>query len=88
MGIPLISGSVDLHRAHIVVAGWKNPPSEGAALIADLSRHFASRQMRVSERLGRLRFSFHLYNTSSEVDEVLAAVQQWPRLRELAALRA
>jgi len=44
--------------------------------------------MRVSERLGRLRFSFHLYNTSGEVDEVLAAVRQWPKLRELAALRA
>jgi aspartate aminotransferase-like enzyme len=88
LGIPLISGSVDLHRAHIVVAGWKNPPSEGAALIADLSRHFASRQMRVSERLGRLRFSFHLYNTPDEVAAVLAAVKQWPRLGDLAALRA
>ncbi len=87
LGIPLISGSVDLHRAHIVVAGWKNPPSEGAALIADLSRHFSSRQMRVSERLGRLRFSFHLYNTPDEVDDVLAAVNQWPRLGDLAALR-
>ena len=88
LGIPLISGSVDLHRTHIVVAGWKNPPTEGASLIADLSRHFASRQMQVSERLGRLRFSFHLYNTADEVDAVLAAVGQWPRLRELAALRA
>lgn len=86
-GIPLISGSIDRHRAHIVVAGWKNPPAGGADLIADLSAHFAKRQMRISERLGRLRFSFHLYNTAGEVDEVLAAVKQWPRLQELARLR-
>jgi len=88
LGIPLLSGSVARHRAHIVVAGWKNPPAAGAALIADLSKHFANQQMRVSERLGRLRFSFHLYNTSDEVDAVLAAVAEWPKLRELATLRA
>ena len=33
-------------------------------------------------------FSFHLYNTVDEVDTVLDAVRQWPRLRELATLRA
>lgn len=88
LGIPLISGSVEQHRAHIVVAGWKNLPPQGTQLIADLSGHFAKRQIRVSERLGRLRFSFHLYNTDDEVDSVLAAVRQWPRLRELVALRA
>jgi cysteine desulfurase/selenocysteine lyase len=88
LGLPLISGSVEQHCAHIVVAGWKNPPADGARLIADLSGHFADRHIRVSERLGRLRFSFHLYNTADEVDTVLDAVRQWPRLRELATLRA
>lgn len=87
LGIPLISGSIDRHRAHIVVASWKEPPTGGAERIADLSSHFANRQIRVSERLGRLRFSFHLYNTVAEVDAVLEAVRQWPRLQELAALR-
>lgn len=86
LGMPLISGSVEQHRAHIVVAGWKNPPPEGARLIADLSAHFANRHIRVSERLGRLRFSFHLYNTADEMKAVLDAIQQWPRLRELAAM--
>jgi selenocysteine lyase/cysteine desulfurase len=87
LGVPLLSGSVDLHRAHIVVAGWKQAPAEGAGLVAGLSSHFAARQMRVSERLGRLRFSFHLYNTTDEVDAVLDAVRTWPRLKALTALR-
>jgi len=87
LGVPLLSGSVDLHRAHIVVAGWKQASPEGAGLVAELWSHFAARQMRVSERLGRLRFSFHLYNTTDEVDQVIAAVRQWPRLKALAALR-
>ena len=87
LGVPLLSGSVDQHRAHIVVAGWKQAPAEGAALVAGLSSHFAARQMRVSERLGRLRFSFHLYNTTDEVDAVLDAVKAWPRLKALTALR-
>lgn len=87
LGVPLISGSVETHRAHIVVAGWKTASPDGAALIAGLSRHFAARRMRVSERLGRLRFSFHLYNTADEVEQVLAAVREWPQLKALAALK-
>lgn len=87
LGVPLISGSVEAHRTHLVVAGWKNPPPEGLQLITDLSRHFMNRRMRASERLGRLRFSFHLYNTADEVDQVLEAVRQWPRLKALASLK-
>jgi cysteine desulfurase/selenocysteine lyase len=87
LGVPLLSGSTPAHSAHIVVAGWRDARPEGTALVADLSRLLLSQRMRVSERLGRLRFSFHLYNTSSEVDAVLDTIRQWPRLHELAALR-
>jgi len=87
LGVPLISGGVDLHRTHLAVAGWKLPPADGARLIGDLARYLAGLKIRASERLGRLRFSFHLYNTPAEVEAVLAAIGQWPQLRMLADLQ-
>lgn len=86
LNIPLVSGSVDKHRSHIVVAGWNTAPPGGAQLVAELARYFAERHIRVSERLGRLRFSFHLYNTRDEVDEVLAAVRAWPLVNAIASV--
>jgi selenocysteine lyase/cysteine desulfurase len=43
-------------------------------------------KIRASERLGRLRFSFHLYNTAVEVEAVIAAIAQWPQRSALASL--
>lgn len=86
MGVPLVSGSVEKHRSHLVIAGWKTPTARGHQLIRELSAHYAQSNVRVSERLGRLRFSFHLYNTHGEVDAVLAATRAWAGLSELSKL--
>ncbi len=83
MNVPLVSGSVAKHRSHIVVAGWEKTSPEGGRLINELANHYAHNDIRVSERLGRLRLSFHLYNTPEEVDAVIAATRKWPHLKEL-----
>jgi selenocysteine lyase/cysteine desulfurase len=86
LGVPLMSGRVEAHRSHLVIVGAASGSSQGRELVNDLARHYASRGIRVSERLGRLRYSFHLYNTAEEVEAVIAATRAWPGLAALQAM--
>lgn len=86
MNMPLVSGSIERHRSHLVVAGWGSARAQGRQLINALANHYASRGIRVSERLGRLRFSFHFYNTADEVESVIAATRDWPHVKQLATI--
>jgi cysteine desulfurase/selenocysteine lyase len=78
--IPLVSGGVEAHRSHLVLAGARAPSAELLTLMKDLAQHYSECGIRVSERHGRLRYSFHLYNTQEEVDAVVEATRSWPRL--------
>ena len=82
-GLPMVSGSVANHQSHLVIVGAWRPTAEARQLMGELSAHYAARGIRVSERMGRLRFSFHLYNTADEVDAVIAATREWKNLPQL-----
>ncbi len=79
IGIPVLSGGEDRHRSHLVLVGLRNPSDQERASFVALADFLASRGIRVSQRQGRLRFSFHFYNTEDEVRQVLAAVGDWAR---------
>jgi len=87
IGIPLVSGMVDAHRSHLVLAGLRRPSARAAAGIQSLAGHLLQNNIRASLRHGRLRFSHHLYNTLEETRTVLASVQQWARQADLATLQ-
>ena len=87
IGIPLVSGMVEAHRSHLVLAGLRRPSSRAAAGIQSLGEHLASNNIRASQRHGRLRFSHHLYNTPGEIQTVLAGVRDWARQADLTSLR-
>jgi selenocysteine lyase/cysteine desulfurase len=57
--------------------GMRQPTTEQRQLFVALSDFLTTRKIRVSQRQGRLRFSFHLYNTSDEVQAVLLAADEW-----------
>lgn len=74
LGVPLISGAHDQHFSHIVVAGRAHPDPDCASLLQGLHDHLAAGGAKLASRHGRLRFSFHFYNTPNEVERVLALV--------------
>ncbi|MGH8617417.1 MAG: aminotransferase class V-fold PLP-dependent enzyme [Burkholderiales bacterium] len=86
-GIPLVSGMVEAHRSHLVLAGLRRPSPRAAAGIQSLAGHLARNNIRASLRQGRLRFSHHLYNTPEEIQTVLASVRDWARQADLTTLR-
>lgn len=86
LGLPLVSGAVEAHRSHLVLAGARNPSAALPPLMRELAGHYAAQGIRVSERHGRIRYSFHLYNTHGEVETVLAATRRWPGLKACASL--
>jgi cysteine desulfurase/selenocysteine lyase len=77
LGLPLLSGSNERHRSQLVLMGMRQPTIEQRQLFVALSDFLTTRKIRVSQRQGRLRFSFHLYNTSDEVQAVLLAADEW-----------
>jgi selenocysteine lyase/cysteine desulfurase len=87
IGIPLVSGMVESHRSHLVLAGLRRPSPPAAAGIKSLAEHLVQHNIRASLRQGRLRFSHHLYNTRDETAAVLDATRAWARTADLAALR-
>ena len=75
----MLSGGDDWHRSHLVLMGLRNPSDRARASFVALADFLADRGIRVSQRQGRLRFSFHFYNTEDEVRQVLAAVGDWAK---------
>jgi len=87
IGIPLVSGAVDAHRSHLVLAGMRKSSKAALNSMAQLAAHYAAQNIRVSQRHGRLRFSFHLYNTANEVQSVLDSTEHWARTANLDPLK-
>ena len=77
IGIPVLSGGDDRHRSHLVLVGLRKPSEQERAAFVALAGFLAERGIRVSQRQGRLRFSFHFYNTEAEVQRVLEVVREW-----------
>jgi selenocysteine lyase/cysteine desulfurase len=68
----------DLRLANRFREGLGQPPGDSAIVtsdIADASEKLAKAGIMAAARNGRLRASFHLYNTDADVDEALTALR-------------
>ena len=85
IGLPILSGGNERHRSQLVLMGLRQPTTEQRQLFVSLADFFTTKNIRVSQRQGRLRFSFHLYNTGEDVKTVLAAAQEWMQSQHISA---
>jgi len=85
IGLPILSGGNERHRSQLVLMGLRQPTTEQRQLFVSLADFFTTKNIRVSQRQGRLRFSFHLYNTAEDVKTVLAAAQEWMQSQHISA---
>ena len=76
MKLPVLSGRVPAHFSHVVVLGALDPDASTRTLLQDIHDHLLRNGVKLSIRHGRLRFSFHFYNTSDEVATVLALIRE------------
>lgn len=79
-GLPVVGGEPGPHLAHIVSAGRLGGGRHYTAddpEVNELHRHLVDRGVVFSLRSGVLRFSFGLYNDSSDVEAVLEGVRSW-----------
>jgi selenocysteine lyase/cysteine desulfurase len=75
LGLPVLSGRVPAHFSHVVVIGALDPDAATRARLQDVHDHLVHNRVKLSIRHGRLRFSFHFYNTSAEVATVLSLIR-------------
>ena len=75
LGLPVMSGAVDQHFSHIVIVGKPEHDAPTEALMQKIHAYLLENRVKASIRHGRLRFSFHFYNTLDEVEQVLTVVR-------------
>jgi len=72
-------GAHDLALAARLREGLGLPPAASAIVALDANpdaaRRLAAAGVRCATRAGRVRLSFHLYNTEDDVDRALAALR-------------
>jgi selenocysteine lyase/cysteine desulfurase len=76
LGLPVLSGRELRHFSQVVLIGQARPDATSEALVQDLHDHLLRNRVKASLRHGRLRFSFHFYNTKEEVSHVVALLRQ------------
>jgi selenocysteine lyase/cysteine desulfurase len=80
LGLPLLAREPGPHLSQVVLIGGVQSPYNRAAL-EELFAYLARNRVKLSLGRGRLRLSFHLYNTEAEVAEVLSIARDWTRAR-------
>ena len=76
LGLPVLSGREIQHFSQVVLVGQPAPDAATAALVQDLHDYLLGNRVKASLRHGRLRFSFHFYNTEAEVNHVVALLRE------------
>lgn len=76
LGLPVLSGREIRHFSQVVLIGQARPDAPSEALVQDLHDHLLLNRVKASLRHGRLRFSFHFYNTEEEIRHVAALLRQ------------
>ncbi len=71
-----MSGRVEQHFSHVVIVGKVDPDTATERFLQHIMDDLSKRRVKLSLRQGRLRFSFHVYNTQQEVDSVLSMLRQ------------
>jgi cysteine desulfurase/selenocysteine lyase len=74
--LPVLSGRSAAHFSQIVLIGRPVPDAATEALVQNLHDYLLTNGVKASLRHGRLRFSFHFYNTEQEVNQVVALLRQ------------
>jgi len=77
LGLPLLAREPGPHLSQIVIVGGAGGRYDQPDLLHKLYLHLRKHQVKLSERRGRLRFSFHLYNNEQEVEQTLALARDW-----------
>jgi selenocysteine lyase/cysteine desulfurase len=80
LGLPVSGGKPGVHLAHIVTVGDMaagGHDSTSDTRMQSLYDYLVERNVKLSIRRGVLRFSLHLYNTSSDVERVIGLAKEW-----------
>lgn len=86
IGLSVYGGRPGTQSSHIVTVGRNLGYDHDAAGDLEMSKlyeHLKANGVRLSIRRDLLRFSFHVYNNSDDVDEVVRLSEQWLRHRSL-----
>ena len=75
LGLPLLAREPGPHLSQVVLVGGPHARWDRAAL-ENLYARLHEKRVKLSLRRGRLRFSFHFYNTEEEVAQVLALIKK------------
>jgi cysteine desulfurase/selenocysteine lyase len=82
IGLPVYGGRPGALSSHIVTVGKRlgyDHDSAGDLEASALYEHLVANGVRLSIRRDLLRFSFHIYNNSEDVDQVVNLSEQWLR---------
>ena len=77
LGLPLLAGEPGPHLSQVVIVGGARGKYDRPQTLQNLYDHLHANRVKLSLRRGRLRFSFHLYNTGQEVDQVIPLIRVW-----------
>lgn len=84
IGLPVYGGRPGAHSSHIITVGANLGYDHDAAGDLEMSKlynHLIANGVRLSIRRDLLRFSFHIYNNTDDVDETVRLCEQWLRQR-------
>jgi cysteine desulfurase/selenocysteine lyase len=77
LGMPVIGWPAGPHIGSIVAIGSLTPDPAMIATLTNLWEYLQRENVKLSERRGCLRFSFHVYNNDDDVNELLRLIQRW-----------
>jgi len=77
IGLPLLAGEAGSHLSQVVIVGSGGGKYDTPDTLRSLYDHLHSNRVKLSLRRGRLRFSFHFYNTEQELDQVILLIRTW-----------
>jgi len=77
MDLPLLARRSGPHLSQVVLVGGAGGQHDNARVLEDLYQHLRKNRVKLSLRRGRLRFSFHFYNTEQEIAQTVSLIRAW-----------
>jgi cysteine desulfurase/selenocysteine lyase len=77
LDLPVIGWPAGDHIGSIVAIGSLEADPVMTARLADLAEYLQQEKVKLSERRGCVRFSFHVYNNEDDVKELLRLIRIW-----------
>lgn len=79
LDMPLLAREPGPHLSQVVLVGGVGGKYDSAQMLQTLYEHLHRNRVKLSLRRGRLRFSFHFYNTEQEVEQAVSLIRDWTR---------